>query len=310
MLRYILRRLLWLPVLLLIISAITFFLGVYGPGDPVVARLGARARPEAVERLRQQMGLNRPVIVQYADYVAKAVRLDFGTSLRFTNQPVANLIGRRIWVSVQVAALAIVFSLSVGIPLGIFAALTAGRWPDRLSVSSVLLFNSVPSFVAIPILLAIFVRGLHLLPPPGWDGLLSTRTILPVFVLGMGPVAGLARQTRASMLEVLPQDYIRTARAKGLRENVIIVRHALKNALIPLVTIVGMMIGGITEGAFITETLLGVPGIGQFGFESLFARDYPVIMAITLIGAVTFVLANLLADIAYSLLDPRIRYND
>jgi ABC-type dipeptide/oligopeptide/nickel transport system permease component len=308
MLQYIIRRLLWLPLLLLIISFITFVLGVYGPGDPVVTRLGPRARPEAVARLRAQLGLDRPLAVQYVEYVGKAVRLDFGESLRYQNQEVRKLIGDRIWVTVQVSALALAFSLLVGIPLGIVAALTAGRWPDRLGLTTVLLFNSVPSFVAIPLLLAVLVRGLHLLPPPGWDGILSTRIILPVFVLGMGPVAGLARQTRASMLEVLPQDYIRTARAKGLRENAVILRHALKNAMIPLLTIIAFMVGALPEGAFITENLLGVPGIGQLGFDSLFARDYPVIMALTLIGAVAFVLANLLADVAYAVLDPRIRY--
>ena len=308
MLRYVAGRLLWLPLLLLITSAITFLLGVYGPGDPVVTRLGARARPDAVARLREEMGLNRPVIVQYLDYIAKAARLDFGTSTRYQNQPVAKLISERIWVTVQVSALALLFSLLVGIPLGILAALTAGHWPDRLSVSAALLFNSVPAFVAIPLLLAILVRGLHLLPPPGWNGILSTRIILPIFVLGMGPVAGLARQTRASMLEVLPQDYIRTARAKGLRENSVILRHALKYALIPLVTVIALLIGALPEGAFITENLLGVPGVGQLGFDALFARDYPIIMALTLIGAVSFTLANLLADVAYGLLDPRIRY--
>jgi peptide/nickel transport system permease protein len=308
MLRYVSRRLLWLPFLLIIISLITFVLGVYGPGDPVVARLGARARPDAVARLREEMGLNRPIAIQYVDYVAKAVRLDFGTSLSYQNQPVTKLISDRIWVTVAISALALLLSLLVGIPLGMLAALSAGHWPDRLGVSLALLFNSVPSFVAIPLLLAIFVRGMHLLPPPGWDGLLSTRIILPVLVLAMGPVAGLARQTRASMLEVLPQDYIRTARAKGLQEHIVIVRHALKNALIPLATIIALMIGALPEGAFITENLLGVPGIGKLGFDALFARDYPVIMALTLIGAVSFTLANLLADVAYALLDPRIRY--
>lgn len=308
MVQYIARRLLWMPLLLLIISAITFVLGVYGPGDPVVTRLGARARPEAVARLRAELGLDRPFVVQYVDYVGKAMRLDFGESLRYQNRDVRQLIGERIWVTVQVSLLAMALSLLVGIPLGIFAALTAGRWPDRLSVSSVLLLNSIPSFVAIPLLLALLVRGLRILPPPGWDGIFSTRIILPVLVLAMGPVAALARQTRASMLEVLPQDYIRTARAKGLRESVVILRHALKNALIPLATIVALMIGALPEGAFITENLLGVPGVGQLGFDSLFARDYPVIMALTLIGAVSFTLANLLADIAYALLDPRIRY--
>ncbi len=308
MLHYIVRRLLWLPLLLIIISAITFVLGVYGPGDPVVARLGARAKPEVVARLRAEMGLDRPLAVQYVDYVAKAVRLDFGESLRYQNRTVKQLISERIWVTVQVSSLALIFSILVGIPLGILAALTAGRWPDRLSISTALLFNSVPTFVAIPILLAVVVRGLHLLPPPGWEGVFSTRIILPVLVLGMGPVAGLARQTRASMLEVLPQDFMRTARAKGLKESVVIVRHALKNALIPLVTIVALMIGALPEGAFITENLLGVPGVGELGFQSLFARDYPVIMALTLIGAISFALANLLADVAYALLDPRIRY--
>lgn len=308
MLRYIVERLLWLPVLLLVISLITFSLGFYGPGDPVQQRLGLRNNPEAVARLRAELGLDRPFHIQYLDYVSHAARGDFGESFpMFPGKPVHELIGSGLWVSLQLNLAAIVIGLSVGIPLGIIAALYRNTFLDYLTMATAIAGISFPSFVLGPILMWIFVARLGLFSI-GWDGLFSTRAIMPVFIMSLGPIAVFARQTRANLAEELDADYVRTARSKGLSEQAVVVGHALRNALIPLLTIFGLMLGGLVSGAFITEEIFGIPGIGRLGVQAFFARDYPVIMALTLIIAVAYAIANLLVDMCYAVVDPRIRY--
>jgi peptide/nickel transport system permease protein len=308
MIAYFVRRLLWLPVLLIAISLITYALGLYGPGDPVQVMLGQRTNPEVVARLRHELGLDRPFLVQYTDYLWHALRGDLGDSLQYRGQPVARLIASRLWVSVQLNALVLVMGALVGVPLGVIAALKRNRWPDYLIVSGTVAGISLPTFVIAPMVMWLFAYRLRLLPPGGWEGLLSRRIIMPAIVLSTGYVAVFVRQTRAQMLEVLDKDYVRTARAKGLTEQMVIVGHALRNALIPLFTIFGLMVGGLVEGTFVTETLFGIPGIGRLGFESFFARDYPMIMALTLLVALSFTLANLFVDLGYHFIDPRIRY--
>ncbi len=309
MLKYVVNRLLWLPLLLVIISFITFALGVYGPGDPVQQLLGQRSDPETVARIRREMGLDRPLLVQYADYVWGALHGDLGESITVARgQPVAKLIARGLWVSVQLNAVAIALGVVVGIPLGVLAAVRRNTLLDYLTTASVVMGISFPTFLTAPILLWFFSYKLRLLPPGGWDGLFSKSVILPALVLGAGPIAVFARQTRANLAEVLDQDYVRTARAKGLPELLVLGRHALRNALIPLVTILGLMLGGLVTGSFITETIFGIPGIGRLGFRAFSARDYPVLTALTLLIAVSYTLANLLVDIMYAFIDPRIRY--
>ena len=309
MLKYVVNRLLWLPLLLVIISFITFTLGVYGPGDPVQQLLGQRSDPETVARIRREMGLDRPLLVQYADYVWGALHGDLGESITVARgQPVAKLIARGLWVSVQLNAVAIALGVVVGIPLGVLAAVRRNTLLDYLTTASVVMGISFPTFLTAPILLWFFSYKLRLLPPGGWDGLFSKSVILPALVLGAGPIAVFARQTRANLAEVLDQDYVRTARAKGLPELLVLGRHALRNALIPLVTILGLMLGGLVTGSFITETIFGIPGIGRLGFRAFSARDYPVLTALTLLIAVSYTLANLLVDIMYAFIDPRIRY--
>ncbi len=309
MLKYVVNRLLWLPLLLVIISFITFALGVYGPGDPVQQLLGQRSDPETVARIRREMGLDRPLLVQYADYVWGALHGDLGESITVARgQPVAKLIARGLWVSVQLNALAIALGVVVGIPLGVLAAVRRNTLLDYLTTASVVMGISFPTFLTAPILLWFFSYKLRLLPPGGWDGLFSKSVVLPALVLGAGPIAVFARQTRANLAEVLDQDYVRTARAKGLPELLVLGRHALRNALIPLVTILGLMLGGLVTGSFITETIFGIPGIGRLGFRAFSARDYPVLTALTLLIAVSYTLANLLVDIMYAFIDPRIRY--
>ncbi|MSQ13080.1 MAG: ABC transporter permease [Dehalococcoidia bacterium] len=305
---FIVRRLLWLPFLLLIVSLVTFALGTYGPGDPVEVRLGTRANPQTVARLRRQMGLERPFFVQWGDYVRKALKGDFGESLTYRGQTVGGLVAKKIWVSARLTFAAMFIGIGLGIPLGLLAALKQGTWLDGALVSFALFFNATPVFITAPFLIILFALKLHLLPTSGWDGLFSTKIIMPALVMGLPGIAGLARMTRASAMEVLGQDYIRTARAKGLSEFTIQVRHVLRNALIPVITILGLSLAGLVEGAFITETIFGIPGIGRLAVESIFHRDYPVIMALTLIPACALVMAVLISDVLYAVVDPRIRY--
>ena len=304
---YVVRRLLWLPFLLFVVSLVTFTLGFYGPGDPARVRLGPRATPEAVETLRHQMGLDRPFAVQYGDYVWSAVRGDLGESYSFDGRTVSEVIGRKVWISAQLGAAAMLVAVSIGIPLGLLAAYRQGTWVDTALVSFSLFFYATPVFIAAPFLILFFALELHLLPTAGWGGLFSPHIIMPAMVMGLPGIAGMARLTRASALEVLGQEYVRTARAKGLTEVTVQRRHVLRNALTPILTVVGLSLATLVEGAFITETIFGVPGIGRLAVESIFQRDYPVIMALVLIVATAFLLANLLVDILYGVLDPRIR---
>jgi peptide/nickel transport system permease protein len=308
MTRYFVRRLLWLPLLLVAVSLITFALGLYGPGDPVQVLMGQHSNPETIARIRQERGLDRPFAEQYTLYISRALQGDFGESYKYRGQPIGPLILERIWVSVQLGIVALAMALFLGVPLGVVAALRANTWVDRLTVGITVLGISTPTFVLAPIVTWFFARQLRILPAGGWDGIFSPKIIMPALVLGLGAVAVFARQTRASLLDVLGQDYVRTARAKGLPERSVIVSHALRNALMPIFTLLGMMLGDLPAGAFIVENVFGIPGIGRLGFESFFARDYPLILALTLIVAASYVLVNLLVDVGYVFLDPRIRY--
>ena len=305
---YIVRRLIWTPFLLLAVAFIVFTLGRLAPGDPVQILMGQVSNPETVERIRHQQGLDRPILVQFGTYVKNAFKGDLGESYRIRGTGVAELLGGRIQVSAQLGIAAMLIALVLGIPLGFFSALKQGSWMDTATVSMTLLFMSLPVFLTAPGLLIIFALWLDVLPSNGWGGFFDTRIIMPALVMGIPGVAGLTRLTRASTLEVLVQDYVRTARAKGLRESVIRYRHILRNALIPLVTVVGLSLATLVEGALITEAIFGIPGVGRLAIESFFARDYPVIMALTLILAVGFIMANLLVDVVYRFVDPRIRY--
>ena len=305
---YIARRVLWLPFALLAVSIITFTLGFYGPGDPVTVMLGNKYNEEAATRLRRELGLDRPFFVQYGDYMWGFVRGDFGESLRFRGRPVRSLIGAKMGVSARLSLAALIVSYTLGLPLGFWLAHRQGRWEDPTIVAIAVFLMSIPVMISIPFMLWAFCLKLHWVPCSGWGGFFDTRIILPAAVMGVPGIAGLARLVRASTLDVMGQDFIRTARAKGLSEWRVSSHHVLQNAMIPIVTIVAFSIAGLIGGAFITETIFGIPGVGQFAVESIFNRDYPVIMTITLLGAGAFVIANLLADVTYALVDPRIRY--
>ncbi len=306
---YIARRLIWLPVLLFAVSFVTFALFRFVPGDPVTIMLGNRYDEKRATVLRESLGLDRPYMVQYGDYMWDVVRYgDFGESFRFPGRSVLGLIGPKLWVSAQVGIAALVISLGVGLPLGFLIAHRQGRWEDPATVATAILLMSIPVMVTIPALLWGLCLKLHWVPCAGWGGLFDARIVIPAIALGVPGVAGITRLMRASTLDVMGQDFIRTARSKGLSEFTIDSRHILKNALIPVVTIMAFALVGLLGGAFITERILGIPGIGRFLIDSIFERDYPVVMAITMITAGAFVLANLLADIAYAFIDPRIRY--
>jgi peptide/nickel transport system permease protein len=313
---YILRRLLLAPVILLAISFITFSLGRFGPSDYVEIQAGARANPETIERIREERGLNDPIYQQYARYMWKFVQGDFGQSVRYRGASVQEVITPRLWVTVQYNILVLFLTFGIGIPLGVWAALKRGTWLDPFSIGVFLLFASVPVLVSIPLMQWLFVVQLGWLPSGGWSdneyfgielGIFSKHVILPVLILTLPGVAGVARYMRAQVIEVLDLDYVRTAHAKGLSGEVVVTRHVARNALLPIVTILGFELAGLIAGSIFVEALLGIPGIGGYAYDSVLSSDYDSIMAIVLLGSAAFILANLLVDIAYGFIDPRIR---
>ena len=305
-----------MPVILVLVSMVTFALGRFAPSDYVRLQAGPRANPETIERIREERGLNDPVYEQYVRWLGNAVQGDFGESTRYRGVEIKDILRDRIWVSLQynVVILALVFL--IGIPVGTWCAIKRGTWMDPATMAVFLVIASIPVVVAIPILLWLFAVQLGWLPTTGWQtrevfgvetGLLSREAILPITLLTLAGVAGVARYMRSQVIEVLDQDYVRTARSKGLDEIVVVSRHVIRNALLPIVTIMGFALAGLFTGSIIIETLLGIPGVGRFGYESVGARDYDAIMAIVLLGSLLFMLGNLIADIAYAFIDPRIR---
>mgnify|MGYP001183983353 CR=1 FL=1 len=304
---YIVRRLAWLPVILLIVSFITFALGRFGPGDPVQVLMGQYSDPKVVERIREQRGLNDNIFVQYGRYLGDVVRGDFGESFKYRGRTVGELLKKKMWISAQLNIAALILSVGIGIPVGLYAAMRQGTFWDTGSVFATLAGQSIPVFLTAPVLLLVFALKLDILPTHGWDGFFSTTTVLPAIAMGVPGIAIITRLTRASTLEVISQDYVRTARAKGLTEMLVRRRHILRNALIPVVTSLGFSLAGIAFTSFIVERFFGIPGIGNLFIESIFARDFPIINAVIIIGTTLFVMANLLVDLIYPVLDPRIR---
>ncbi len=304
---YVTKRLLWLPIILLIVSFITFALGRFGPGDPVEVLMGQYADEKVVERIREQRGFNDNIFVQYGRYLKNVTQGDFGESFKYRGRTVSELLKKKMWVSAQLNLAALFLSVGIGVPLGLFAALRQGTFWDTGTVALTLLGQSIPVFLTAPVVLLVFALKLDILPTHGWGGFFDTRVILPAIVMGVPGIAIITRLTRASTLEVIGQDYIRTARAKGLSEFVVQRRHVLRNALIPVITMLGFSLAGIAFTSFIVERFFGIPGIGNLFIESIFSRDYPIINAVIIIGTTMFVAANLIVDLLYPLLDPRIR---
>lgn len=303
--RYVLSRLLQAIPTLLLISFLTFIMGFLAPGDPIRMILGEHSDPQTVAQVRHELGLDQPWYVQYRRFVWNAVRGDFGISL-YNRRPVGDMIRESFPATATLAVLAILLAIMVGIPAGIVAAVWHNRLPDRLSMAGVVIGISVPNFVLATLLILLVSVRLGWLPVAGWGA--PEYMVLPVLVLAARPSASIARFTRTSMLEVLQQHYIRTARAKGVPEHLVILRHALPNALLPVVTVIGNAFGYLLTGSFIVETVFAVPGVGYKSIEAILRRDYPVIQATTLLFAFLFIVVNLVVDVLYTRLDPRVRF--
>ncbi|MCH8987956.1 MAG: ABC transporter permease [Chloroflexi bacterium] len=307
---YLARRLMTLPLLMVGISLISFMLLNFAPGDAAEITLrrqngGVTPPREAVVALRQELGLDDPLPVRYGRWVFSAVRGDLGDSYRTGNSIAAELF-RRLPATLLLASTALALAVAAGIPLGVMAAVKRGSWLDTGCRLLALVGAAVPSYVMAPALMLLFAVKLDWLPAIGYG---SPKTlVLPALALSFGTMAQLMRLTRASMLEVLGQDYMRTARAKGLSERLVVWRHGLKNALLPVVTVLGTSTGYLLGGAIIIETIFGWPGVGQFVVVGISQRDYPVVQGFVLYMAMTFLLINLAVDVSYRWLDPRLHF--
>ena len=305
MFRFLVRRLaLTLPVVLGV-ATLVFALIHLIPGDPAQAMLGETASEQEVQALRERLGLDRPLLEQYGAFLAGIARGDLGTSLR-TNEPVTTAILDRVPATLELAAAAMVVSIGVAIPLGIIAAVRRGTFVDHLATTLALTGISIPNFWLGPLLAIVFAVELGWLPVAGRGT--AAHLVLPAISLGAALAAILARMTRASLLEELREPYVQAARARGTSRARAVLRHAFRNSLIPVVTLVGLQFGGVLTGAVITETIFAWPGVGRLLIQSIGFRDYPLVQGCILFIAMTYVAMNLLTDLAYGVLDPRIRY--
>ena len=313
MLSYILRRILSTLPVMGIVAMFVFSLLYITPGDPAAVIAGDQASPADVERIRQGLGLDRPFLVQFGAWLWGILHGDLGTSI-FTNLPVASLIAQRIEPTLSLMAITLMLTILIAVPLGVVAAWKAGSWVDRSIMAFAVFAFSLPVFVVGYVLAYVFALQFEWLPVQGYTPLAQglwpwlQNLILPAIALGSVYIALIARITRASMLEVLQQDYIRTARAKGLDQRSILFVHALKNAAVPIVTVIGIGIALLIGGAVVTESVFAIPGLGRLTIDAILRRDYPVIQGIVLLFSFLYVLVNLLVDVTYTLVDPRIRY--
>lgn len=306
LLGYTIRRLLWAIPVLLAISLLVFYMLRLAPGDPVDAILGQRFQEDQAAVLRKKYGYDQPIHVQYVKYLQNLAQGDLGVSTRHQQFTVSEVIVPKIWVSTRLGLIALVISFTIGILAGIYAALARGTFLDPLTISFWLAIDAVPVFVAAPALMWLFALKLDLVGL-GWRGFASPNIILPILVLSLPGTAGIARFVRASVLGVLQEDYVRTARAKGLPERTVVFTHVARNALLPLITVIGLSLPGVAGGALIVEQIFGIPGIGREGFDAVLAPDFDVILALVLFGSFLFVMANIAVDILYAVIDPRIR---
>jgi peptide/nickel transport system permease protein len=306
MLTFVLKRIALAIPTLLLVSFIVFMAARLAPSDPIAIKLGEKATPEEVARLRHLYGLDKPLLVQYADYIRGIVAHgDFGKSFARGEQPISEMIATDFPVTRDLALSALLFAMVVGLPVGALAALYHNSWFDRVAMAIVVAMTSVPSIVLGPLLILLFAVRLGWLPVSGWES--PVYMILPTVTLGSRSAALMARFMRSSLLDVLRQDYLRTALAKGLSRGRVVWRHALKNAFLPVLTVLGTSFGALLTGSFVVETLFQVPGIGYESINSITKRDYPVIQGMTLLVAAIYILVNLGVDVLYGLIDPRVR---
>ncbi len=333
--QYIARRLLSLIPVMLGVSIIVFALIRMIPGDPVIVMLGERARAEDIERVREEMGFNRPIYVQYLEWMGRIVRGDLGTSI-INRTAVADELKYRLSATVEMIVVGMIIGLIIGISIGIISALRRNTWIDLVTTAGALIGVSMPIYWLALILVYALAVNRQIFPPSARldveldvvrrTGFMLIDTLLmgdirlflnalwhlalPSIVLSTVVMPILARLTRSSMLEVMRQDYVRTAEAKGLPRRLVIARHALKNALLPIVTVIGLQLGGLLGGALLTETIFSWPGMGLWTYRAILSRDYPIVQGAVLVSATIYVVVNLLVDISYAYLDPRIRYGD
>jgi len=305
------RALRWITGLLLVLF-VSYAMMFYGAGDPIrrmfidLREGSMTVSDEMVEKIRAKYGLDQPFPVQFATYVKNLLQGDFGNSIR-EKRAVLTMIQVRLPISMQIGLVATIIAALIGIPLGVIAALKHNQWIDTLVVGLTVFLNAVPLFVTGPLLLVLLVLVLQVMDVPfGWKGIFNTQVILPVAVMALGPLPTIVRQTRAAMLEVITDDYIRTARAKGLPERIVILRHMLRPVMIPVVTSLGMIMMSLVNSALFVELIFNIPGFGKLTVQGLQQVDYPIIMAVVLVGTLIVMVSNLLVDLIYPLLDPRI----
>jgi oligopeptide transport system permease protein len=302
---YLTRRLLWIIPVLFAVSVITFGLMHAVPGGPWARE---KALPQAVEaRLNAQYGLDKPIYEQYLAWAGGFVTGNLGPSYRYQDRTVNEIVADGFWITFQLGIMAFGLSILVGIPLGILAALGHNRWPDYLTTTVAIIGIATPSFIIAIMLIIFFSVQLGWFPTGGWKG--PEYWVLPTVALAGFPIAVIARYTRASMLEVTRKDYIRTAHSKGLRNNSVVTRHMIRNALIPVVTILGPTLAFLVTGSFIIERVFNIPGMGQFYLNAISTRDYSLLMAMTMLYAFAVAFLNVVVDILYAYIDPRIRYS-
>jgi oligopeptide transport system permease protein len=302
---YLARRILWIIPVLFTVSVLTFVLMHSVPGGPWDQD---KALPAAVvTRLNAEYGLDKPLVEQYVQWAGGFLQGDLGPSYRFQDRRVNDIVGDGLMTTIQLGVMAFILAVLVGIPLGIFAALGHNRWPDYFSTSVSIIGISTPSFVLAILLVVFFGVQLGWFPTGGWKG--PNYWVLPTVALAGFPIAVIARYTRASMLEVTRKDYIRTAQSKGLRDGAVVSRHMIRNALIPVVTILGPTLAFLVTGSFIVERIFSVPGVGQFYITAISTRDYSLLMAMTMLYAFAVAFLNVVVDVLYAYIDPRIRYS-
>lgn len=310
---YIIRRILLMMPVALLVTVIAFALLRLAPGDPVVSFAGDVRDPEILNETRHQLGLDQPLPVQYVAWLGHTVQGDFGRSLR-THQRVGQAILERLPATLELTGAALLISISVALVVGTLSALNRNSALDLLATSMTIAGVSIPNFFLGVLLILLFSLILRILPPGGYAPMIDDpgenirRIVLPAITLSAATLAVNMRQVRSSLLDVLSQDYIRTARSKGLPQQAVVIQHALKNALIPVVTVIGLQVGALIEGAIITEQIFFWPGVGKLVVDSILGRDYPVVQAVVLLSALSYMLSTLVVDVIYGWLDPRISY--
>jgi peptide/nickel transport system permease protein len=310
---YVVRRLIATVPVMAVVAVVVFSLLYFAPGDPAAIIAGDLATAQDIARIHHQLGLDEPFLLRFGHWAWGVLRGDLGISI-FTNLPVWRLIQQRLEPTAALTVTTLIVSVSIAIPIGVLAAARAGTWIDRVVMGFAVLGFSVPSFVLAYVLILVFSVELDWLPVQGYSSITAgfwpflQHLILPSTALGLIYAALIARITRASMLEVLSQDYIRTAHAKGLSSQNVLIGHALKNAAVPIATIIGIGIALLIGGVIVTETVFAIPGIGRLTVDAILRRDYPIIQGVILLFSAAYVVVNLLVDLSYTVLDPRVRF--